>query len=166
MIDLGDPIHSSDTAYVSAGRDVVFRALGDPFGHMAFWAGLRTTDQRLSAEGELSVGDAWRIRALSGPAGVDAEVVVTDIRRKDRTDNIWMDVRGHVDPLVGLPLAPRPFQAEAEWYLRDWRSGTLATMFWRVGSEPERGQQRLLLLLRRLGWRCLHGLKCELEARP
>ncbi|MCC7075938.1 MAG: hypothetical protein IT198_02330 [Acidimicrobiia bacterium] len=163
MIELGEPLHSSDTAFVRASRDDLLRALCDPFAHAVFWPGLRTTDQRLSGEGEAAVGDAWRVRAVVGWAGVDAEVVVTDMRRKDRSDNVWMDMRGHVDPVVGLDRRRRDLEAETEWYLREWREGTLVTMFWRVRAEPRRRQEALLLLLRRLGWRALHGLKAEFE---
>lgn len=164
MIELGDgPLHSSDTGFIRADRGEVVGALTNPFAYAAFWSGVRTTDHRLSGEGALAVGDAWRMRALVGITGVDADVTVTDLRTKDQADNVWMDWRGHVDPAVGVPLARQPLEAEGEWYLRDWRVGVLATLFWRVRADPRRRQERLLLCLRRLGWRAITGLKQILE---
>jgi len=96
-------------------------------------------------------------------AGLDCEVVVTDLR-EDHQWNAWMDLRGAVDPVAGLGLPSRPFEAESEWYLRAWGEGTLLSAFWRVRSQPRRRQEKLLLALRRLSWRGMHELKARLDA--
>lgn len=165
MIDLGEPFHSADTVFVRAAPGDVVDVLADPAAWVAWWPGMRTAEHKVTPGG-LSVGDSWRVRALCGAAGLDVEAVCTDLRRRDAGANLWMDWRGSRDPCVGLPVSRRPFEAEVEWYLRTWRDSSLVSMFWRVRSEPVRSQRRLLLWLRRLGWRGLSGLKGELEAHP
>lgn len=185
MIDLGEPMHAADTGFVRAPAGDVFALLADPYGHPAFWPQLRTLDHKVSHDDEgaiaTAVGDRWRLRALFGVGGLDVECEVTDMRRQGERRHVWMDWRGHRDPVVGLGLNPRVFEAETEWWVRPWPEavpspdsrgdqvsaarGTLVTFFWRVRSTPRRPQQRLLAQLRRLGWRGLHGLKAELEGR-
>jgi hypothetical protein len=162
MIDLGDPLHAADTAFLRAAPADVFACLRDPFAYPAWWRGLRTLDHKVTGGGVV-VGDSWRVRALLGWGGVDAEVAVTDLRSSMHSHNMWMDWRGERDLVFGLPFPRAPFEAEAEWYVRPWRLGTLLSAFWRVRSEPARRQARLLVHLRTLGWRCMAGLKTELE---
>lgn len=175
MIDLGEPLHAADTAFVRASPEVVFALLTDPFGWPAFWPRMRTFDHKVTCTGTdeavLTIGDRWHLRALLGAGGIDVEAEVTDRREVPETGrhNLWMDWRGSLDPLVGLPFQPRAFEAETEWWVRPWHSrgtdvgGTLVSFFWRTRSEPLRRQQRLMANLRRLGWRAMHGLKTELE---
>lgn len=173
MIDLGEPLHAADTGFVRAPAEEVFALLTDPYGHSAFWAGLRTSDHKVTygpgGEVATAIGDRWRLRALFGMGGLDVESEVTDLRTVADGHHVWMDWRGSRDPLVGLPLRPRVFEAETEWWVRPWpeagerERGSLVTFFWRVRSVPRRQQQRLLEQLRRLGWRGIHGVKSELE---
>ncbi len=163
MIDMGEPLHSADTAFVRAAPGEVVDALADPVAWVAWWRGVRTLDHKVTTGG-LGVGDSWRVRALCGAAGLDVEAVCSDLRRRETGAGLWMDWRGHRDPCVGLALSRRPLEAEVEWYVRAWREWSLVSLFWRVRAEPPRDQRRLLAWLRQLGWRGLSGLKREMEA--
>lgn len=173
MIDLGEPLHAADTGFVRAAPAEVFALLADPYGHPAFWVGMRTLDHKVThgpgGEVDTAVGDRWRMRALFGMGGIDVEAEVSDLRSGAGGHHIWMDWRGHRDPLLGFPLRQRVFEAETEWWVRPWPDagaparGSLVTFFWRVRSVPQRPQQRLLEQLRRLGWRRIHGVKAETE---
>jgi hypothetical protein len=167
VIDLGQPLHASDACFVRAEAGNLFAALCDPFGYTAFWPDVDVTATSVTtAEGgraDLRVGDRWSLRGLVGAAGCRADVDVTDLREREAERNLWMDWHGELDPVVGLPLPARPFGAESEWHLRPWRDGTVWTWYWRVAADPPRPQQRLLITLRRLGWKAMTGVKRELE---
>lgn len=173
MIDLGEPLHAADTGFVRAGAVEVFALLTDPYGHPAFWPGVRTLDHKVThgpaGEVATAIGDRWRVRALFGMGGLDVEAEVTDLRSVGDGHHVWMDWRGSRDRCLGLPLRQRVFEAETEWWVRPWpdagvrERGSLVTFFWRVRSTPPRRQEHLLEHLRRLGWRGIHGAKAEME---
>lgn len=181
MLDLGDPLVSFDTCFVRADPHEAYVTLADPFGWPAFWPDVRTFDHHVSspAGGDtvtagsgrtdlpVSVGDHWRVRALIGLKGVDCGSVVTDLRpRADGAGgNLWMDWVGHIDPIVGLPLQRGRFEAETEWWVRPWRDAALVSFIWRTPSVPRRAAAKMMLDLRRLGWRAMSTLKSELEGR-
>lgn len=168
MIDLGNPLHSADTCFVRGKAADIFQVVVDPGAYPVWWAALRVSEQEVSAVP--SIGDNWRARALEGARGLDCRFEVMDFR-SDLQRNIWMDVRGVVDPCVGIGCRQQPFEAETEWYLRPWgeedgpgtEKGTLVSVFWRVRSDPRRRQERLLRMLRRVTWRGLNGLKILFE---
>lgn len=162
MLDLGEPLVTADTCLIRTDPARVFALLCDPAGFAAFWPELRTFDHKLAGD-QLEIGDRWQIRALAGVRGIDCEAVVTDLKRRDTGGNLWMDWTGHIDPFVGFGLQRNVFEAETEWYVRPWTTHALVSFIWRLHAEPRRPQARLMLDLRRLGWRAMSGLKHELE---